>query len=233
MLPLQDLFSQLDEELNINSSESIFTELYYTDLINEQRALLIRNEYNKNRSIDPNIQQTIGCLELELVDPTVCCFTVPGLCKVLRSVLPIPNTIEFYNSKGLTSVGPVDLTKPRYSYIDFARVPFIGHGRTTKNTIYVFLLDNYLYVISNNISFISTKYITIRGIFEDPTVLEDFCNCDGSCCWSPNDIYPMNSWMWVYAKDMIVQKLLRKKSIRQDDSNDGKDGLIETNGTKQ
>ena len=58
MLPLVDLHSQLDEGLNINNSDSIFATLYYTDLINEQRSLFIRNEYNKKREIDPNIQQS-------------------------------------------------------------------------------------------------------------------------------------------------------------------------------
>ena len=73
MLPLIDLQSQLDEALNTNSSDSVFDDLYYTDLINEQRALWLRNEYNKSRTIDPNIQQEIGCLEMELVDPHLCC----------------------------------------------------------------------------------------------------------------------------------------------------------------
>ena len=36
MLPLIDLHSQLDEALNINNSDSVFSSLYYTDLINEQ-----------------------------------------------------------------------------------------------------------------------------------------------------------------------------------------------------
>ena len=46
MLPLVDLHSQFDEALNITNSDSIFDTRYYTDLINEQRSLFIRNEYN-------------------------------------------------------------------------------------------------------------------------------------------------------------------------------------------
>ena len=80
MLPLIDLHSQLDEALNVNSIDSEFSDLFYTDLINEQRALFLRNEYNKSRTIDPNIQQEIPCLEMELVDPQTCCIlqTVPA-----------------------------------------------------------------------------------------------------------------------------------------------------------
>ena len=93
MLALLDYHSQLDEALNVNNSDSIFDALYYTDLMNEQRSLAMRNEYNKNRKIDPNVQQTIPCEDLELVDPHNCCVTVPIGCKILRTVNKIPNTI--------------------------------------------------------------------------------------------------------------------------------------------
>jgi len=228
MLPLTDLHSQLDEALNINSSESNFSTLYYTDLINGQRSLWLRNEYNKNRTIDPNIQQSICDLELELVDPTCCdCVTLPISCKILRSIVPIPNTIEFYFTKGLTSVGPVDITKRRFTIIDYARVPYIGAGRTTQNTVYVFMYNNYVHVISASSLIINMKYINVRGLFEDPTKIGDFCDCANKPCWSPNEIYPINLWMWEYMKPIIVQGLQQKKINKLDDSNNGKDDTAE------
>jgi len=233
MLPLRDLFSQLDEALNINSSESVFTDLYYTDLINEQRSLWIRNEYNKNRSIDPNVQQTIGDLELEQVDPTLCCVTIPGTCKVLRSVVKLPNSIEFYNWKGITSVGPVDISKKRFTMIDYARVPYIGEGRVTKNNVYVFLYEEYLYVVSRDVQITNLRHVNVRGLWEDPTQLKDFCTCKGAACWSPDDSYPMNLWMWAYVKNVLVQQLLQKKTLPLDDSNDSKDEELNGQSRKQ
>ena len=44
MLPLRDLHSQLDEALNINDIDSVFSDLYYTDLINELVDQSIRNK---------------------------------------------------------------------------------------------------------------------------------------------------------------------------------------------
>lgn len=230
MLPLEDLHAQLDEALNINSSESVFDQLYYTDLINEQRSLWLRNEYNKNRSIDPNVQQTLACVELELVDPNTCCITVPNQCKVLRTKLTIPNTIEFNFTKGITSIGPVDITKPRYSFIDYTRVPYIGEGRTTTKSIYAFLYDNYIWIISKDFTVKSLKYITIRGIFEDPTELGAFTDCANQACWSPREKYPINQWMWAYIKPYIIQQLLQKQTIPLDDSNNAKDDKTELNG---
>ena len=76
MLTLEDLHAQIDEALAVNSIESSFSYELYTDLINEQRSLWLRNEYNKNRSIDPYVVQTLNCIELEPVNPIDCCITV-------------------------------------------------------------------------------------------------------------------------------------------------------------
>ena len=231
MLPLRDLHSQLDEELNISSSDSLFSSLYYTDLINEQRSLFIRKEYNRKRVLDPNIQQTINCLELELVDPHNCCVDIPIGCKILRTKYQIPNTIELHHTKTLSSVGPVDITQKRFSLIDYSRVPYVGNGRTTGNSIYAFLYDNYIYIFSKKAEIKTLKSITIRGIFEDPTALKDLNDCSNKPCWSPDNVYPINQWMWAYIKPQILNSLLRQKSIPVDDTNNSKDDTTGNPGT--
>jgi hypothetical protein len=224
MLSLYDLCAQLDEALAINSIESSFSYDFYTDLINGQRSLWLRNEYDKNRSIDPYVLQNINCAELELVNPIDCCIDVPSGCKVLRTKKKIPNTIEFFYTKGIVTIGSADILKPRISLIDYSRVPYVGHGRTTGKTVYAFLYDQYIYLISRDLSYTFMKYITIRGIFEDPTSLSDFTNCtNGQTCWSPSEPYPLNQWMWEYMKPYIVQQLMQKKANQYDDSNDTDD----------
>jgi hypothetical protein len=228
MLTLNDLHSQLDEALAINSIESSFSYEYYTDLINGQRELWLRNEYNKNRSIDPYILQELPCLELELVNPIQCCIDVPEGCKVLRSKKQIPNTIEFHHSKALVSVGPADITKPRFSVIDYSRVPYIGHGRTTQRTIYAFLYGSYLYIISRSTTHLMMNYITARGLFSNPTALGEFINCQsGNQCWTPDSPYPLNMWMWEYMKPIIIQQLIEKSKFVHDDANDTDDIKID------
>jgi hypothetical protein len=227
MLTLRDYHSQLDEALNINNSDSRFDTLYYTDLMNENRSLAMRNEYNKNREIDPNVQQTIPCEDLELVDPHNCpCSDIPIGCKILRTKNPIPNTIELHHKKTITSVGPVIITAKRFSLIDYSRVPYIGEGRTTAKTVYAFLYDNYIYVISKDPDVVLMKKIAIRGVFEDPTALRTFTNCaTGNLCWTPDSTYPINEWMWVYIKEQILQKLMPKLQIPVDDNNNANDDM--------
>ena len=224
MLSLQDLHAQIDESLAINSIESSFSYELYTDLINEQRSLWLRNEYNKNRSIDPYVVQALNCVAVEPVNPVDCCITVPAGCKVLRTTKPIPNTIEFFYTKGIVSVGSPNITKARISLIDYARVAFIGHGRTTAKTVYAFLYQGYMYLISRDTMYLMTKYITIRGIFEDPTKLSDFINCEtNQTCWKPSDPYPLNMWMWAYIKPYILQQLMQKGIAQLDDANNAQD----------
>jgi hypothetical protein len=228
MLSLYDLHAQLDETLAINSIESSFSYEFYTDLINEQRALWLRNEYNKNRSVDPFVIQNLNCVELEHVHPIDCCVDVPLGCEILKTVKKIPNTIEFFFKKGIVSVGPADITKPRYLLIDYSRVPYAGNGRTTQNAVYAFLYGGYMYVISKNPNVHLIQYITIRGLFEDPTDLGDFINCQSTeTCWKPSDPYPINQWMWAYIKPIIIQYLMQKGMFKFDDSNDGDDERVD------
>lgn len=224
MLSLYDLCAQLDEALAINSIESSFSYDFYTDLINGQRSLWLRNEYNKNRSIDPYVIQNINCLELELVNPIDCCIDVPEGCKVLRTKRKVPNTIELFYTKGIVSIGSADILKPRISLIDYSRVPYIGYGRTTGKTVYAFLYGEYIYLVSRDLTYTMMKYVSIRGIFEDPTSLESYTNCaTGSTCWSPSDPYPLNQWMWEYIKPYVVQQLMQKGANQYDDANDADD----------
>lgn len=230
MLSLEDLHAQIDESLAINSVESSFSYEFFTDLINEQRSLWLRNEYNRNRSIDPYIIQDLKCLELTLVNPIDCCVTVPDGCKVLRTLHKIPNTIEFYYTKGIVSVGPADIIKPRFILVDYSRVPYVGHGRTTKKAIYAFLYDSYLYVISRSSDHLMMKYLTVRGLFEDPTSLGEFVNCETNLsCWKPSDPYPINQWMWAYIKPIILQQLMQKGVFPIDDANNAEDARTEQN----
>jgi hypothetical protein len=229
MLSLRDLHSQLDEALNINSDESSLSHEYYTDLINQQRALWIRNEYNKNRTIDPAVQQEF-CIEVELVNPTICCTTVSVGCKVLRTKTTIPNAIEFSNSKAISSVGPTNLMLPRFNIIDYARVPYAGSGRTGALHTYYFLYGEHLFITSKKREVNLIEKITIRGIFEDPTVLGNYTDCEtGDTCWTLDSPYPLNSWMWVYMKAQILAELAQKQAIPLDDANNEKDDKTELN----
>ena len=60
--------------------------------------------------------------------------------------------------------------------------------------------------------------------------MDEFTDCSGKACWSPYTIYPLNQWMWAYIKPQIVQQLIQKQQIPQDNENDAKDNKTDLGG---
>jgi hypothetical protein len=228
MKTLAELHSLVEERLNINDFNDIVSRDYLTDVINGQRALFIRNEYNKrNRSIDPDVIQDLGCVDLELVDAVTCCdLSIPVDCQVLRTKTDIPKTIEFHNSKGITRVGGVEMLTKAFNYVDMTRLPYVGNGRANRNEVFYFLYKDRIYLYSKAPRFVLLKHLNVMGIFEDPTAAGTFKTCSGETCWSPDKEYPIKDWMWEYIEEAVVQRLLQKQSVPTDESANNKEDAI-------
>jgi len=229
MVTIDTLTSQLDEALNINQVETTFSRDYQVDLINQQRVLWMRNEYNKNkRSIDPNVIQDLRCIEMEVVNSAECCGEViPVGCKILRSKEIIPNSIEFYSSKALTDIGPVDIIAKRFNFVNYKRIEFLAKPLYGKAQTYVFLYNRRLYMYSLDERFLMIEKIKCRGVFEDPLEVMRFNKC-GSLdptvvCENYEEGYPLNMWMWEYMKPIIVEQMMRKQLTGKDEMNDSQD----------
>ena len=70
MKPIIDYIKELRYELLKNDlldNKLIDDRLLY-EIINQQRALWIKNEQNKGRSIEDNVRQTINGIELQVAD---------------------------------------------------------------------------------------------------------------------------------------------------------------------
>lgn len=215
---------------NISDDDS-FDKRQLSFWIKNQRALWLRNELNKDRTIDDNIVQDLGCVELEVSDRADCCELSSG-CKILRTKLTIPNTIELHNKTGLTRVAPIDKLQVPFSFVNYERAIYSGNGRFNSNQIFAFLLNNRIYLTSKSNEVL--KYIThinIRGVFEDPTEAANFSHCDGTPCYTKNSKYPVNRWMIDYMKEAIL-KLNISASLQavNDDINNAKaDNVNESN----
>jgi hypothetical protein len=192
--------------------------------IHNQRALFIRNELNRSRTIDPDIVQTI-CAELEEVDASDCC-NITLDCPILRTKKEVPNTIELHNKPGITRTGPVNKKKEAFSFIEYDRVPFAAAARFTGNMVFSFLHNNYIYVYTKNPRYANLAAITIRGVFEDPTLAGNFCESDSTPCYTDDMDYPIKSWMIPGLKQAILKSNLMitaQAEVQQaDDANNAK-----------
>lgn len=235
MITIDTIYSQLEEALNINQVDSVFSRDYLMDLVNQQRVLWMRNEYNKNkRSIDPNIIQDLKCVPLELVSAVNCCDAIPLDCKVLRTKYKIPNTIEFYNNKAITDVGPVNMTSIKFNFIEYKRVPYSGTSKYSFNSVFAFLYNGYMYIYSKNEDILLLEYINIRGVFEDPLEALKLADCSvndpDKVCLDFTEDYPLNMWMWEYIRPVIVDQMMKKQVIPLDEMNNTKDEKTELSG---
>jgi hypothetical protein len=206
MVTLNELIYDLWEIIRPNiSDDDPFDKRQFAFWIKNQRALWLRNELNKNRTIDDNVIQDLGCVELEVADRADCCELSSG-CKILRTKLTIPNTIELHNKTGLTRVAPIDKLSVPFSFVDYERAIWSGNGRYNSSQIFAFLLNDRIYLSSKSST--SLKYIThinVRGVFEDPTEAAAFSHCDNTPCYTDDSAYPVNSWMIDYMKEAILK----------------------------
>lgn len=234
-LTLNQLYSQIELELGINSDDANFSRRFIYDLIINTRSIDLRNEYNRSRTMGQENLQVIPCIELELVDSSTCCGDLLTGCKVLRTVLPFPPTIEFHNREGIENIRLNNVLGKDIIYLDATRVPYVGSSTFANNMIFAFRWNEHLYIYSKNEKYQLVDSITVRGLFIDPVAAAKVgCNDNGSNCLTEEDSFPIATWIWEsLTKPKIVQKLMGTQYLPIDNSNNAKDDINSGVGLKQ
>lgn len=203
------------------------------DWVNNQRALWLRNEMNKPRSVDEQIIQTLGCVPLEVADKTSCPAYLTGY-HILQTNVDIPKTIELNNGDGIIEVGYVDKIAYPTSYVTLQRFRFSGNGRFNSNIIFTARHGQRILLMSKGDQSHADylRYLRIRGVFEEPEAVANFTHVTGEACYSDSDDYPMNRWMWIYIREEILKANFRELiSAPTDKINDASETLkVETDG---
>ena len=211
---LEDVSSHhLIDDFDIDDRQVIYK-------LNVQRALWLRNEYNKpGRTIDPFVTQSLGCVELELADSSECP-DLPTGCSILRTKCEIPKPVELHNRMAITKVGSVDKLNYFFSLVSYEQAIFSGNGKFNGKSIFAFVLNNRMYFKVNSAQAKMLRRVSIRGIFEDPEMLKDFCDPNGTACFSKDDDYPVSAWMIPFIQEQVVNSFLKSFQVPEDNSND-------------
>ena len=220
---------QIYEALQITADDTSLDKRLIKDLINQSRANWIRKEHNKNRSIDDNIIQDLGCVDVILVDRVSAnCCEVSTDCVILRSREKIPNAIELNHDKIITRISAVDFMSIPIIFMDYEQAIYFGNGRYNKKSLGAFIKNNYLYIIYNKGAFnLLLETLNVQGVFEDPTEAAQFVNDCGVPCFSWDSRYPINAWMWQsLVKQEVLNELRVKRTLYKDDNNNAKDDAI-------
>lgn len=169
------------------------------------RAQLIRNEANKQRTIDPELIQDLGCLEVEAVDAALCC-NISVDCNVVRTKKRIPGFIEINQKPLITRVGPINRTSPQYDLIPIERLPFEFQNKFTKNQIKSYIHGDYIYLAGHkdNPDVFTLSHINVAGVFEDPRSITDF-ECENEPCYTDDGSFKIKRWMIEQMKAQILE----------------------------
>ena len=185
---------------------------------NQGRSILVEQTMSSTKSIPDALIQHIECIELECITPEECCdISVSIGEKILRSTQKIPVTIQRSGKNTIISVSSVDKTVA-FAETSFYRQKMNKHNKYTSKKARWFLKNNYLYIIQG---FVMDK-VSLAGVFDDPTEVSEFNNCDGSPCFTWDSEYPVTNKIAKIITDMVLkEKMGYTLQADRDDSNDG------------
>lgn len=215
MITLSHLISDIRDISNSGSNSIDFriSDENITYWINQVRATLITQELDKRQPIMDEWIQTIPCVELEQVDSSECCDIETG-CVLLKSKLPIPDTIDTSEPNTILSVHGLDQTQIHKG--NRFRAKYKKFNRWTGKNRSWYLKDSYLYIIND----LLLEKVSISAIFEDPSELEAF-ECEGVSCFDPlTTRYPLSNKLASVVTDIVIKtKVLPFLQFPQDTTN--------------
>lgn len=182
---------------------------------NEVRSTLISQAIQRRQDLSDVWIQSITCLQLEQVDASECC-NIPIGCYILKSVKKIPTTIESWMDNTITKV-----TKPTGDIIAKSNgfeTNYNKFNKYTGKTSNWYLKNDYLYITNEQL----LETVNIYGIFEDPSNLSNFINCNNNTCFSINSEYPCSLKMSEQITDIVLKtRIYPYLQLPADNTNDG------------
>ena len=200
---------------NNNLSESEHLSRIQIEMwIAQYRSILIRQDLDKGRDINPMYVQTMPCIHLDKVD------TVAGKIEY-KSNIELPKLIDFHFRTGLVYVKDM-----------YGNLIQLGHETKMKYQRYrKYTCGDYIAYIKNNRLYIEgsdnqLEWVEIGIIAENPADLNE--------CFDPDSEYPVPAHMIPVIKDMIFSKELNiMHQMPSDETNNSRDDMQNINVRQQ
>lgn len=184
-------------------------------MIDNVRATLLRQQYNKGQNLSDNNIQTIPCMEVTQTD-TSFMPDFPSGCTVYKTVMAIPKPIESKGKDLITGITGPNFGSTTFEFIPYARIPYASYTRFKRPLVTLF--NNHLYFI-NNSQFMMN--VAVSGVFEQPNQLSEYNNCEGLPCYDWDSQYPMSSHLIDAVIQMVTNELTLTLKTYQDRTNSG------------
>lgn len=194
----------------ISESENL-SRIQVEQWIHQYRALLIKQDLDKGREINPDYVQTIGPMHISKVSNCTGGYNY-------KSDEELPKFIDLHFGSGLVSVKDMDgnliqigtETKAKYQL----------SRKYTCGDYIAYLKNNHLYILGPE----HLEYVKVDGILEDPTKAQDCFDMDGTP-------YPIPANMIPVIKQMIFDNELDiMLKVPSDDANNSTNDVKLSNG---
>ena len=200
---------------NISESEQL-SRIQIEQWIVQYRAMLIKQDIDKGRDVNPGYIQEINDLSLDIVDYSSG-DAIESSEKILVTTEFIPKTIDFHFKSGIVYLG--DLFGNEIQLMSERRSNVQKYRRYTFYDYSAFVKGNKIYINGPG----ELHAINLRGIFENPTLVPGFDVA--------NDIYPIPSNMLPTLKELIFVKEI-KLQYPTDTTNNSSDDTQNIGRTK-
>ena len=223
-MQLIEIIRNLRKIIKDTSDDRLISDYQMIFIINYIRSFLIRQDYEKGRSLSSNVIQDLGVVNFVSIDKAESSVT-NATVNIFRSEAEIPKPIEVYNKDLITYIGGVDKQSP-IQFTTKARATWDKHGaKFTHGKERSFIKDGYMYIEGCEDYVV---YKSIEGVFENPIDVWVF---KGLTTHDDPDLtlmYPMSSHMIRTMNDLILQGELNILNMITDDklNNATKDGLL-------
>lgn len=212
----------------VESDDSRLSSRHIYSKILTARAKLISQALNKKQRLSQWNYQSIPCIELIKVEAHDCPCIPPMGCEILRTKYPLPNPIASISEDKIEWVRSIEKSVK----IDRVSINALNSQKANKYTskkIQYFIENGYLYISTPT----KLKYISLRGIFEDPIEAASYasycdecveCNCIDYLNFDlPIDHDTVDTIIEMAANELVV---LFSKNI-EDATNNSRDNLRE------
>lgn len=211
------------DELKGDSDDFTYTEDHVIFLLNNYRALLLKQRYSDIKRPMPESNYQTLCMETMEV-PAIAGVPCEG-GSYLRTVNKVPFTMKIGNPR----VYPVDFYQgSNITFISRERMKYVGYNKYMQNIIYCSLgPDNYLYFTSSNPQFLYLENIKFTAVFEDAKAASEL-ECtpeDGKACDIIDKVFPIEESLVPTLIELVVKELRPATYSPADELNNANDDL--------
>lgn len=196
---------------NITESEHL-SRIQIEMWIHQYRALLIRQDIDKGRDINPMYVQTIPCVHINKINSDA------GHIEYISNI-ELPKLIDFHFRTGLIYVK--DMFGNLIQVGNETKMKYQKYRKYTCGDYIAYLKNNHVYVEGPGNDH-QLEWIEVGVIAENPADLNE--------CFNPDDSYPVPAHMIPTIKDLIFTKELNiMHQMPSDETNNSRDDIQNLN----